>query len=174
MALGWLKVSREELSVPPDLLPGLLLIVVAIVVYVRGRKTPQPLIAMAVLGAALSAGMQLALIKPLYPAYDIRPMAYAIKAAQDSGRTVAHVGEYHDQYHFAGRLQKPLVLVERKEDLSAWVTEHPEAYVVVYSKNLKRLEGANLVASQHYLGAAVALVDAAAARALLAIPKAID
>lgn len=174
MAFGWLKVSREELTVPPDLLPGLLLIVAAIAVYARGRKTPQPLIAMTVLGAALSAGMQLALIKPLYPAYDIRPMAQAIKAAQESGRTVAHLGDYHDQYHFAGRLQQPLVLVERKDELSVWLAEHPDAYVVVYSKNLKRLEGTNLIASQHYLGAAVALVDAPAANALLAIQKAID
>lgn len=174
MALGWLKVSREELSVPPDLLPGLLLIVAALALYASGRKAAKPLIAMSLLGAAFSACMQLALIKPLYPAYDIRPMALAIKAAQESGRTVAHLGDYHDQYHFAGRLQKPLVIVERKETLNAWFAEHPDAYAVVYSKNLKRLQGAPLIASQPYLGAAVALVDASAAKALLAIPKAID
>lgn len=52
-----------------------------------------------------------------HPAYDVRPIAIAIHEAQASGHVVAHLGEYHNQYHFAGRLQSPLPLFDDAEPL---------------------------------------------------------
>ena len=173
MSLGWIKPLGDELTELPQLWPGLLLLLLAAGAYWFGRQLAKPLALLALLGAALSALLQLALARPLYAAYDVHPLALAIHQAQDSGRLVAHAGEYHNQYHFAGRLQKPLQVLDSDEDLQVWLTAHPQDYAVLYLKNSKRLQGVSVLAAQPYLGGAAALLDAPAALSVLATPKAL-
>lgn len=73
----------------------------------------------------------LTLLPAAAPAYDLRPAAQRIAALQRAGVPVAHVGKYHGQFHFTGRLREPLVEVARTR-LQAWVDAHPRAYVVLY------------------------------------------
>ncbi|MFZ4536628.1 ArnT family glycosyltransferase [Propionivibrio sp.] len=173
MARGWIGSPLGGVELP-EAWPGLLLMLAAVGFYLLGRRLAKPLAQLAALGAAVSALLQLALIGPVYPAYDVHPMAMAIKQAQDSGHLVAHHGEYHDQYHFAGRLQAPLILIDDNEALKTWLSEHPEGNVVLYPKDIKRLEGIRVIASQRYLGGAVALLDAQSALTVLATPKVLD
>jgi 4-amino-4-deoxy-L-arabinose transferase-like glycosyltransferase len=174
MSFGWIKPPMEELSELPPLWPGLVLIVAAGGAYFLGRRFAKPLPVVALLGVAVSALLQLALAKPLYPAYDVHPIALAVHQAQESGRIVAHAGEYHNQYHFAGRLQKPLLALENDEALKRWLMDHPKDYAVLYFKNTKRLQDVGVLASQRYLGGVAALVDSSAALTLLATPKKSD
>lgn len=168
MGAGWLKAPGGELSELTQWWPGLLLILLTAGAYLAGRRVDKPLLVMALLGSALPALLQLGLARPLYPAYDVRPIALAIAQAQADGRIVAHAGEYDDQYHFAGRLRAPLVLLDNDQAVKAWLGSHPQAYVVIYRKNLKALQGIRTIAAQRYLAGAVALLDAPSAATLLA------
>lgn len=68
----------------------------------------------------------------------------------------------------AGRLRAPLVLLDNDQAVKAWLGSHPQAYVVIYRKNLKALQGIRTIAAQRYLAGAVALLDAPSAATLLA------
>ena len=87
---------------------------------------------------------------------------------------MAHLGEYHNQYHFAGRLQKPLPLFDDANALKVWLIDHPEAYVVLYPKHSRSLAGIEVIASQSYLGGAVALLAAQPALSVLSTQESID
>ena len=87
---------------------------------------------------------------------------------------VAHMGMYHDQYHFAGRLQAPLHEEDDVASFKNWLIEHPGAYAIVYTKNIKRLQGVEMIASQRYLSGAVALLDAQTALSVLSTPGALS
>jgi 4-amino-4-deoxy-L-arabinose transferase-like glycosyltransferase len=169
-SFGFIKSPMEGLASLPHWWPGLLLMLTAIGAYFLSRQFAKPFLLMALLGAVASAVLQYALAKPLYPAYDVHPIALAIHQAQESGHVIAHDGEYHNQYHFAGRLQKPLLAIEENEDLKAWLIAHPQGYAVLYPKSMKRLQGVSVIAAQRYLGGAVALLESPAALALLATP----
>jgi 4-amino-4-deoxy-L-arabinose transferase-like glycosyltransferase len=173
LALGaaWFKAPGVEFPEQLQWWPGLLLMLLAGGAYFVGRQSVRPLLALAFLGAALSALLQLGLARALYPAYDVRPISIAISQAQASGHVVAHAGEYDDQYHFSGRLRAPLVLLDDDAAVKAWLGSHPQGYVVIYRKSMKSLQGVSAVAAQQYLGGAVALLDASTALALLARPN---
>ena len=157
-----------EIAGPPDIWPGVLLIAAALGIYLLGRRLDKPLATLALFGAIVSALVQFALIAPLYPAYDVRGMAEAIHQAQAAGHPVAHLGDYNDQFHFAGRLTAPLTLVDDDVALKAWLREHPDGDVVIYTKDMKRLTGVKAIAAQRYLSGGVALLDAPAALVWLA------
>lgn len=94
-------------------------------------------------------------------------MAQAIRQVQSQGGMVAHAGKYHNQYHFFGRLQQPLIAM-LVEELRAWLGQHPAAWVVLYEKrNQQALTRFKPLAMQPYRGKTVVLVDAKTALNLL-------
>lgn len=147
--------------------PVVLLMLAALAAYPLGRRLAKPVPALAWLGVALTASVQLAYFRPLHAAYDIRPMAEAIHQAQLGGHVVAHDGTYHDQYQFAGHLQAPLVEIESTETLMSWLARHPDGYAMVYAKDTDRFRGIRTIAWQRYRGRAVALLDAPSASLFL-------
>ena len=73
------------------------------------------------------------------PAYDLRPAARQIAGLQQTGAPVAHVGSYHGQFHFPGRLRQPLIELSRNR-VSDWVQAHPQGYVVLYQADWRELD----------------------------------
>ncbi len=67
--------------------------------------------------------------------------AKKIKELQNRGKEIAVVGKYHGEYHFLGRLTKPLIVIKKdKKAYLRFVKEHPQAVVVYRIKkegNLK-------------------------------------
>lgn len=174
VALGWVKFPYEALSDRPEFWPGAGLIVLAIGAYWLGRRLDKPVVFMALLGVMVSAFVQLTFLRPMYPAYDVRPMAEAISKVQSSGHVVAHYSEYHNQYHFAGRLRQPLPQMDKPEELKDWLSAHPDGYAVIYTKDLKRLQGAKYLAAHPYLAVEAVLLDAPTALQVVAIPGALS
>lgn len=74
-------------------------------------------------------------------AYDVRPLSRAIGALQAQGLDVANVGRYHGQFHFAGRLKRPIKEIRREEDWRRFIEAHPDGYVVTYSRAVSKDEG---------------------------------
>jgi hypothetical protein len=165
LAAGVVSLPKDKFEELPVLWPGLVLALGAVAAFAL-RKFAHPIIVIGLLGVASPALVQTALAPALYPEYDVHPISRAIRQAQDSGHLVANAGKYHDQYQFFGRLQQPLVELQ-EESLKDWLQHHPAAYVVMYIKNLKTLNGARAVASQPYRGKLVALLDAKTALDLL-------
>jgi 4-amino-4-deoxy-L-arabinose transferase-like glycosyltransferase len=66
------------------------------------------------------------------PHYDVRRVAQYLGRLEQEGRPLAHAGKYRGEYHFAGRLKRPLEVIDHK-DVERWFSRHPDGYVVVYS-----------------------------------------
>jgi len=164
---GTIPVSYAPLPKLGLLVAGILLIGGSTAAYFWHRNKPRSLVILGLAGAVLPMVAQLAVAPMIYPANDVRPMALAIRQGQDQGITVAHAGKYHDQYHFFGRLQKPLVAVPN-EALTSWLIQHPQAWAVLYLRNKEVLTSKEILATQPYRGKTVVLVTAKAALDILA------
>ncbi len=68
-------------------------------------------------------------MQALAPRYRLTAFAGHIAAAQARGAPVAHIGKYHAQFQFLGRLRQPLNVLH-SEQLAAWAAAHPDGYVV--------------------------------------------
>lgn len=119
-----------------DLRPlwGLLLMGAAAAVFVfAGRAATPAAASLSLAMAVLVATVHLTADKALTTAYDLRPIAVALKGYEDAGRAIGNFGTYHGQYQFLGRLTKPVA--EMGQDLAqtmAFVDAHPDGIVVAY------------------------------------------
>ena len=68
---------------------------------------------------------------PAMHGYGLKDIAMQVSELQEKGVTVAHVGKYQDEYHFLGRLEKPLVLLHEL-GVPMWLNNHPDAYIISY------------------------------------------
>ena len=64
--------------------------------------------------------------------YELHGAARVLATAQQQGSAVAHIGDYRGQYHFAGRLTKPLEIVSPGQ-LELWAVGHPDGLIVTYA-----------------------------------------
>jgi 4-amino-4-deoxy-L-arabinose transferase-like glycosyltransferase len=61
--------------------------------------------------------------------FDLRPAAERISALQKAGIPVAHFQVYETQFHYLGRLQTPLDIVQG-ESLEQWSADHPQGRII--------------------------------------------
>ena len=167
LASGRIILPMREGLPATEIWPLVLLMLAALAGYLVARRLAKPVVTLAVLGVAVNALVHLAIFSSLYPAYDIRPMAEAIRQVQANGHVVAHDGTYHDQYQFAGRLQAPLLEIESTEALKTWLASHPHDHAVIYAKDMEHLQRAKTIVVQPYRGGSVALFDAPSALSFL-------
>ncbi|MBS0591470.1 MAG: glycosyltransferase family 39 protein [Proteobacteria bacterium] len=91
-----------------------------------------PVLALASATAA-SLGM-LTLAQAVGPTVDVSAVALRIRAAQEAGKPIVHIGNHHGLFGFPGRLTQPFEKVELA-DLYTWCAAHPEGEVItIYSK----------------------------------------
>ena len=69
--------------------------------------------------------------------YQLAPIAEEIRTHQLAGRNVANFGKYHGQYHFLGRLSKPIdVIGQTSGDEQRFLSNNPDGVVLAYYENL--------------------------------------
>jgi len=83
------------------------------------------LIAFAVVGAGV--------IPAFVPYSDPAPAARHLAALQAAQVPLAHLGKYHAQYNFAGRLRTPIDILDPAE-LKAWAAAHPSGQVITIER----------------------------------------
>lgn len=133
---------------------------VAIVWVLAGARQPRRHLPLVTVGVLVLIGVLLYWgVRPLRSAYDMEPMALAIQQHQESGGIVVHSVGYHDQYHFPGRLRRPLLEVPRWQ-LSEWLEQHPDALVVVYQEAEEGLYGTDPLLRQPFRSGVVMLLTA--------------
>ncbi|MEW6690453.1 MAG: glycosyltransferase family 39 protein [Pseudomonadota bacterium] len=145
--LAWVRAAPAALKLPEwaaqmPLWPVLVLALCAPVVmfFCKRENTIQlrvlslaTLFAFAVLGAGV--------IPAFAPYADPYPAAQFLAAQQRLGVPLAHLGKYHAQYNFAGRLRAPIAILEPRE-LGAWVAAHPGGEVITVERTRFAAAGA--------------------------------
>jgi hypothetical protein len=101
----------------------------------------------------------------LWRRYDIRPMAQEIRKLQDRGIAVANHGDYHAQYQFFGRLERPVDELLTPFDIKPWFEKHPDGAVVFYVGQGAADSPAGALFGQPYIGENALLLTAEQARA---------
>ena len=86
---------------------------------------------LALAGVALLVGLHVSVLRVAAPAYDLRAFAARLAELQAAGHPVAHVGKYHGQFHFPGRLRAPLAVIDPPA-VADWARAHPDGYLVLY------------------------------------------
>ena len=129
--------------------------------------TPARLVGKLAATALAMMGLHLVLIRAIADAYDVRPMAAVIAQIQAQSREVANVGEYHDQYQFAGRLLHPVPEIAQGEAARNWLTQHPNGAAVMYFPRQMDLTPYHPRFSHSYRGQQSALFDAPSALAII-------
>lgn len=92
--------------------------------------------------------------------YDMKETAVFIKNKMDEGCPVAHIGKYHGQYQFLGRLEKPIVVLNNKPDeIQDFAASHPEALFISYQHEGESTlpNGSKICFSHEYRGQTVVL-----------------
>jgi 4-amino-4-deoxy-L-arabinose transferase-like glycosyltransferase len=66
-------------------------------------------------------------------AYDTATAAGLIRSLQDAGHPIAYARDYEGEFHFSGRLNRPLEIVGASDvDAAVWLRSHPDGYLVRY------------------------------------------
>jgi uncharacterized membrane protein (GlpM family) len=150
VAALWIYLVRDpqafgvDAASAPSLRPGIVIAVCAFAVLFTAslpllrRVQALVLVLVAVLAAAF-----VGVSDTIGPGLDLRPMAQRLKTLEEQGRPVAHLGKYHGQFQFHGRLTRPLESVT-DDAIAAWLVQHPNGYVVgsVYGTEYARLTNA--------------------------------
>ena len=121
-------------------LAAALVAVGAVSVVWRPRFAPARMMVLASQSVAIVVAVHLALGAGASAIYDLRGAAQTIAMFQDGGRAVAHVGKYHGQYNFLGRLQRPIEAIDGAA-VAAWFDEHPDGLVIAYHRVLSTEAG---------------------------------
>jgi hypothetical protein len=73
-------------------------------------------------------------VPALVPYADPGPVARVLASLQERKVPLAHLGKYHAQYNFAGRLVAPIEVLDPPE-LASWVAAHPEGRVMTVERS---------------------------------------
>lgn len=144
--------------------PGAMLALASALAAWLGKNPGRRLRALALLSAAVIACIQFYVADNLWLRYDVRPIAAEVRKLQDRGVPVGNDGDYHAQYQFAGRLQRPLEEVRTPDEIQAWFRKHPDGVVVFYVRQTQGDAGPALF-SQPYRGESAMLLNAEQAKA---------
>ncbi|HEX9626264.1 MAG TPA: glycosyltransferase family 39 protein [Acidiferrobacterales bacterium] len=104
--------------------------------------------------------------------YTVAEPAAALARAEAERRPIAHVGPYDGQYQFAGRLTRPIAVIDAAQ-IELWMAEHPQGLVVTYTRAWQPAVGAGVVPAAEYVygDGGVRLWDA---RAVAAAPASLS
>jgi 4-amino-4-deoxy-L-arabinose transferase-like glycosyltransferase len=87
------------------------------------------------IAVALVLGLHLGFAEVARTAYGVEPVARYLKSAEDQGRPIAWVGDYHGQLHFLGRLERPFQEIPTGSE-SLWIRRNPRGKVVQELKSI--------------------------------------
>jgi len=102
------------------------------------------------------------------PTLDVAPIARRLGDLESTGESLAHLGKYHGQYTFVGRLHAPLTVVRSAKELTVWAKAHPGGRVVAYDDQIQADATARPEFEQPYRSGRVQLWDPAVLAPLLA------
>jgi 4-amino-4-deoxy-L-arabinose transferase-like glycosyltransferase len=116
---------------------GVLYLLLGVLMLVRGRGELRRIAFASLIGSAAAYGL---FALTLYPAFDLRPVAQLLAHAQAQGRTIGNLDVYEGQFHFLGRLEKPIDRLYEGAELQQWAKAHPRGLIVAYPSRLSEAD----------------------------------
>jgi 4-amino-4-deoxy-L-arabinose transferase-like glycosyltransferase len=114
-----------------------------------------PRIAVAgLIGALVTNGLFSA---ALWPAFDLAPASTFLARAQSEGRPIANLESYDGQFHFLGRLTKPIEPLHDAQALQQWAKAHPRGLVISYPKQITATDRRDALYTQSFRGVWLAI-----------------
>jgi len=104
----------------------------ALLIFSR-RQTALQLRSLAFATLAAFAVVGAGVIPAFVPYSDPQPAARHLAALQEAKVPLAHLGKYHAQYNFAGRLRVPVEILDLA-DVKGWVVAHPAGQVITVER----------------------------------------
>ncbi len=129
---SWLELLESEW--------GLVMVVAGFVVLLTGKLLMTGRIGVvACLSAVIVVTIHLVFQPVLAAVYDLRPVAKRLAEWQRQGIALANFSKYHGQYHFLGRLEKPIIQIGmQRQDTENFLKRHPKGLIVAYHEALPR------------------------------------
>jgi len=93
-------------------------------------------------------------------AYDLKPAAKCVKAWQDQGRPVAYIGKQHGEFQFLGRLNQPIVTLQKMQDGKTWAAANPAGVLIATLRESDLAPYGKPRSVQPYRGKVLAMWDA--------------
>jgi hypothetical protein len=103
----------------------------------RGRGEMRRIAFASLIGTAAAYGL---FALTLYPAFDLAPVSHLLAQAQKQGRTIGNLDVYEGQFHFLGRLEKPIDRLYEGAELQQWANAHPRGLIVAYPSRLSEAD----------------------------------
>jgi len=72
----------------------------------------------------------------LWSRYDLRPIAHLLGAAEQAGRPIGYAGSYAGEFHFEGRLTRPIAELYGDVALQDFAKAHPDGLIVTHPSSL--------------------------------------
>lgn len=144
--------------------PGVAIVLGAVIAWAWTQRSSavSPTLVLGTLGWWTALNLLILLGPMLMVRHDVRPIALGVEKLQQDGVTVAHLGAYHDQFHFLGRLTKPLAIVdERPAHTLAWLRANPSMPVLLYSRKTDELQGTSPLLQTPYRGRVAVILSPA-------------
>ena len=88
------------------------------------------------LSVTMVVGIHLTFRPLMMESHDFRPFAKALKTYEDKGYDFVTFGKYHGQFHFLGRLTRPLGVVDGPAELEDWLAAHPKGMIIALHDGL--------------------------------------
>jgi len=108
---------------------GAFLALIVIVIGVAGAQPMRQVQSLATLSVACVVALHVVAGAAVGHLYDLRSVAARVHVFEREDKPIAHVGKYHGQFHYLGRLERPLDVIDGTEVL-AWFAEHPDGVAI--------------------------------------------
>ena len=137
--LLWIRARPADLALPEwgsaiPLWPIVILAAAAPLLMVFWRKDDAARVRALAFGLLFAFAVACAGVLPAFAPYgDTMPAAQYLAAQQRLKVPLAHLGKYHAQYNFTGRLREPIAILEARE-LRGWAATHPAGQVITVER----------------------------------------
>jgi len=91
---------------------------------------------------------------------DLTKFSKEIAKLQNSSYTIINDRKYADQFHFLGRLHKPIKVIWGYKNIKAFMQKHPNSAVVTYLDRRKKFDNSAILAKTKFRTKNAVLIDA--------------
>lgn len=158
------NIHLEDAFGNTSLIPSIVILVMIIAMSFSSRNLKtRSLITISLAMMLMMSGFQLAARTGFFMNYDLVPLATELQkidaATTGEKRPLAYVRNYHGEFGFLARLDRPVKQI-LPEDVDSWFVEHPNGLVFFRTKNTDEYAKYHALTTMPYkLGSGYALVE---------------
>ncbi|WNL46489.1 glycosyltransferase family 39 protein [Dyella sp. BiH032] len=112
---------------------SIVFVVLGALLLLRGRGELRRL---AIAGLVGTLALNTLFTLTMWQNFDLRPAAQLLGAADAEGRAIGYVGNYEGQFHFEGRITRPIERLNEGESIQAFARAHPNGLIITRPEKL--------------------------------------